>query len=70
MIRSRWLTSLDAHGTGDPDFNEGHPEDRCPLSFCGRGSTSTRTGRTATPAHSHRLQLDRAADVKTALVDL
>lgn len=22
---------LDAYGTDDPDFNEGHPEDRCPL---------------------------------------
>ena len=25
---------LDAYGTDDPDFREGHPEDRCPL--CGR----------------------------------
>lgn len=30
MIR-RLLGRLDAYGTGDPDFNEGHPEDRCPL---------------------------------------
>ena len=22
---------LDAYGTDDPDFAEGHPEDRCPL---------------------------------------
>lgn len=22
---------LDTYGTDDPDFNEGHPEDRCPL---------------------------------------
>lgn len=26
-----FLTWLDAYGTDDPDFNEGHPEDRCPL---------------------------------------
>lgn len=26
-----WLARLDAYGTDDPDFNEGHPEDRCPL---------------------------------------
>lgn len=25
------LTRLDAYATDDPDFNEGHPEDRCPL---------------------------------------
>ncbi|MGE2714183.1 hypothetical protein ACQI4L_09010 [Mycolicibacterium litorale] len=25
------LDRLDAHGADDPDFNEGHPEDRCPL---------------------------------------
>lgn len=25
------LARLDAYGTDDPDFNEGHPEDRCPL---------------------------------------
>lgn len=30
MLR-RWLARLDAYGTDDPDFNEGHPEDRCPL---------------------------------------
>lgn len=30
----RLLARLDAYGTDDPDFNEGHPEDRCPL--CGR----------------------------------
>lgn len=22
---------LDTYGTDDPDFNEGHPEDRCPV---------------------------------------
>ena len=27
----RLLARLDAYGTDDPDFNEGHPEDRCPL---------------------------------------
>lgn len=27
------LARLDAYGTDDPDFNEGFPEDRCPL--CG-----------------------------------
>ncbi|TQK29363.1 hypothetical protein [Arthrobacter sp. SLBN-53] len=27
------LGHLDAYGTDDPDFNEGHPEDRCPV--CG-----------------------------------
>ena len=27
----RWLARLDGYGTDDPDFNEGHPEDRCPL---------------------------------------
>ena len=25
------LTRLDVYGTDDPDFQEGHPEDRCPL---------------------------------------
>ena len=25
------LARLDVYGTNDPDFNEGHPEDRCPL---------------------------------------
>lgn len=25
------LARLDAYGTDDSDFNEGHPEDRCPL---------------------------------------
>lgn len=29
----RFFRRLDAYGTSDPDFNEGHPEDRCPL--CG-----------------------------------
>lgn len=29
-----WLSRLDRCGTADPDFNEGHPEDRCPV--CGR----------------------------------
>ena len=28
------LARLDAYGTDDPDFNEGHPEDRCPLALC------------------------------------
>lgn len=28
------LARLDRYGTTDPDFNEGHPEDRCPV--CGR----------------------------------
>lgn len=28
-----WLRTLDAYGTDDPDFNEGQPEDRCPV--CG-----------------------------------
>ena len=28
------LTRLDAYSTNDPDFREGHPEDRCPV--CGR----------------------------------
>lgn len=28
-----FLARLDAYGTDDPDFNEGHPEDRCPV--CG-----------------------------------
>lgn len=27
----KWLSRLDAVSTDDPDFNEGHPEDRCPL---------------------------------------
>lgn len=27
----RLFDCLDRHGTDDPDFNEGHPEDRCPL---------------------------------------
>lgn len=27
----RWLARLDTYGTGDPGFNEGHPEDRCPV---------------------------------------
>ena len=27
---------LDAFGTDDPDFNEGHPEDLCPLALCER----------------------------------
>lgn len=26
-----WWVRLDEYGTDDPDFNEGHPEDRCPL---------------------------------------
>lgn len=26
-----FLARLDAYGTDDPDFNEGHPEDRCPV---------------------------------------
>lgn len=26
----RLLDHLDAYGTDDPDFREGHPEDRCP----------------------------------------
>lgn len=30
------LARLDAYGTDDPDFNEGFPEDRCPVAFCGR----------------------------------
>lgn len=25
------LARLDAYGTDDPDFNEGFPEDRCPV---------------------------------------
>ena len=25
------LKHLDDYGTAGPDFNEGHPEDRCPL---------------------------------------
>ena len=25
------LARLDAYGTDDPGFNEGHPEDRCPV---------------------------------------
>lgn len=29
--RMTLLTRLDAYGTDDPDFNEGHPEDRCPV---------------------------------------
>jgi len=29
MIR-RLLNRLDKFGTEDPDFQEGHPEDRCP----------------------------------------
>lgn len=33
MIR-RLLNRLDAYGTDDPDFHEGHPEDRCPLVGC------------------------------------
>lgn len=28
------LARLDAYGADDPDFNEGHPEDRCPVMFC------------------------------------
>ncbi|MGE2733864.1 hypothetical protein [Mycolicibacterium vaccae] len=27
----RFLARLDAYATDDPDFREGHPEDRCPL---------------------------------------
>lgn len=27
----RLFARLDAYGTDDPDFREGHPEDRCPL---------------------------------------
>lgn len=27
----KFLHRLDAYGTDDPDFREGHPEDRCPL---------------------------------------
>ncbi|AHJ86576.1 hypothetical protein Jolie2_26 [Mycobacterium phage Jolie2] len=30
MIR-RLLDRLDAYGMNDPDANEGHPEDRCPV---------------------------------------
>ncbi|MFN3005153.1 hypothetical protein [Mycolicibacterium wolinskyi] len=30
MLRAL-LSRLDAYATDDPDFNEGHPEDRCPL---------------------------------------
>ncbi|MEH3129396.1 MAG: hypothetical protein PGN27_05465 [Mycolicibacterium neoaurum] len=30
MAGRRFLHRLDAYGTDDPDFNEGHPEDRCP----------------------------------------
>lgn len=26
-----FLARLDAYGTNDPDYNEGHPEDRCPV---------------------------------------
>lgn len=29
-----FLARLDAFATDEPGFNEGHPEDRCPL--CGR----------------------------------
>lgn len=32
-VLRRWLAKLDAYGTDDPDYNEGHPEDRCPV--CG-----------------------------------
>ena len=32
----RIFTRLDAYGTDDPDFNEGHHTDRCPLALCGR----------------------------------
>lgn len=30
MIR-RYLDRLDDYGTQEPAFNEGHPEDRCPI---------------------------------------
>ena len=30
------LARLDAYGTDDPGYGEGHPEDRCPLAFCER----------------------------------
>lgn len=30
------IRRLDTYGTDDPDFNEGHPEDRCPVAWCGR----------------------------------
>lgn len=28
------LDRLDAYGTDDPGYNEGHPEDHCPVPFC------------------------------------
>lgn len=30
----KFLARLDAHGTDDPGYREGHPEDRCPLVGC------------------------------------
>lgn len=30
-MMNRWLARLDAYGTDNPGFGEGHPEDRCPL---------------------------------------
>lgn len=51
----RLLARLDSFGTDDPDFNEGFPEDRCPI--CGR------------PVVEHPLWTHRWAALTTIILD-